>query len=66
MASTLFPEAPEECALRCFSRRFRISQRKLQSMGGVRSRECAESETQLRNPPIRNPLNPWILARESP
>eukprot|EP00969_Alexandrium_andersonii_P191080 8440633-Alexandrium_andersonii.AAC.1 len=33
---------------------------------GVRGRESAPSRPPIRNPPVRNPCNPWLLARESP
>eukprot|EP00969_Alexandrium_andersonii_P176143 7788374-Alexandrium_andersonii.AAC.1 len=33
---------------------------------GVRGCEIAESQAPIRNPPIRNPCNPWRLAREKP
>eukprot|EP00969_Alexandrium_andersonii_P329027 14538518-Alexandrium_andersonii.AAC.1 len=33
---------------------------------GVRGREIAKQRTPIRNPPIRNPSDPWLLAREKP
>eukprot|EP00969_Alexandrium_andersonii_P028579 1248080-Alexandrium_andersonii.AAC.1 len=34
--------------------------------GGVRIREIAKARTPIRNPPIRNPRNSWLLACEEP
>eukprot|EP00969_Alexandrium_andersonii_P231940 10242076-Alexandrium_andersonii.AAC.1 len=33
---------------------------------GARGREIANSQAPIRNPPIRNPRNPWLLASEKP
>eukprot|EP00969_Alexandrium_andersonii_P044751 1963986-Alexandrium_andersonii.AAC.1 len=33
---------------------------------GVRGHELADSRTPIRNAPIRNPRDPWRLARERP
>eukprot|EP00969_Alexandrium_andersonii_P171395 7576757-Alexandrium_andersonii.AAC.1 len=33
---------------------------------GVRGRKIATSQAPVRNPPIRNPRNPWLLEREMP
>eukprot|EP00969_Alexandrium_andersonii_P000625 26813-Alexandrium_andersonii.AAC.1 len=33
---------------------------------GGRGRDIANSRAPIRNPPIRNPRNPWRLAREEP
>eukprot|EP00969_Alexandrium_andersonii_P336776 14886223-Alexandrium_andersonii.AAC.1 len=31
-------------------------------LDGVRGREIAHSQAPIRNPPIHNPRNPWLLA----
>eukprot|EP00969_Alexandrium_andersonii_P282635 12494857-Alexandrium_andersonii.AAC.1 len=36
------------------------------ALEGVRSHELRNSRTPIRNPPIRNPRNPWLLARGKP
>eukprot|EP00969_Alexandrium_andersonii_P238365 10520919-Alexandrium_andersonii.AAC.1 len=33
---------------------------------GVRGRETSPKRAPIRSPPIRNPRNPWQLAREKP
>eukprot|EP00969_Alexandrium_andersonii_P361059 15456747-Alexandrium_andersonii.AAC.1 len=33
---------------------------------GVCSRKSAKSKAPFRNPPLRNPRNPWLLARQKP
>eukprot|EP00969_Alexandrium_andersonii_P358196 15450491-Alexandrium_andersonii.AAC.1 len=33
---------------------------------GARDREIANSQAPIRNPPVRNPRNPWLLGREKP
>eukprot|EP00969_Alexandrium_andersonii_P142761 6311204-Alexandrium_andersonii.AAC.1 len=36
------------------------------AQGGPKPTKVVKSQAPIRSPPIRNPRNPWALARESP
>eukprot|EP00969_Alexandrium_andersonii_P177816 7862221-Alexandrium_andersonii.AAC.1 len=64
-ASKLVPQAPEGGVLRhCFER---IPNPPTKAgLEGIRRRDIAKSRASVRNPPIRKPRNPLLLAREKP